>query len=113
MKKFFNFLLKNFPKIFGIGFSIFAIYKDLWGGGNPQNAIAWVAALLIWCLIAKTDSDIERSRAIKRRLDILARVLLPEFCKGNYAIKQYEEILKEEDITFNDLQEENFLEENK
>lgn len=110
MKKLFNFLLKNFSKIFGIGFSIFAIYKDLWGGGNPQNAIAWVAALLIWCLIAKTDSDIERSRAIKRRLDILARVLLSEFCKGNYAIKQYEEILKEEDITFNDLQEEDFPE---
>lgn len=100
MKKFLDFLTENLFNILGISFSLFGLYKDLWGGGNPQNAVAWVAVLLIWCLNAKTDGDRKRAKAIKDRLDILARVLLPEFCKGSYAISSYKKLMEEEGITF-------------
>lgn len=41
----------------------------------------------------KTNGDRERTKAITDRLDILARVLLPEFCKGNNAIESYKKLM--------------------
>lgn len=99
MKKLLDLLLENILTV-GILFSIFGLSMDLWGGGNPQNAIAWVALLLIWCLNAKTYSDRKRAEEIKKRLDILAGALLPTLCKGDSAIERYKEILKKEDIPF-------------
>lgn len=100
MKKLLDLLLENILTVLGILFSIFGLSMNLWGGGNPQNAIAWVALLLIWCLNAKTDGDRKRAKEIKKRLDILAGALLPVLCKGDSAIKRYNEILKKEDIPF-------------
>lgn len=44
-------------------------------------------------MIMKTNGDRERTKAITDRLDILARVLLPEFCKGNNAIESYKKLM--------------------
>ena len=100
MKKLLDFLLENILTVLGILFSIFGLSMNLWGDGNPQNAIAWVALLLIWCLNAKTDGDRKRTKEIKKRLDVLAGALLPVLCKGDSAIERYKEILKKEDIPF-------------
>lgn len=103
MKKLFNFLQENFLSILGIVHSIFAIlaiYKDVWGDGNPQNAAAWIATLIVWCLVVKMDVDRKRTKEIKDRLDILARVLLPEFCKGNYETAAYKKLIEKDGIAF-------------
>lgn len=86
--------IDNIPSIAGMGFSIFGICKDLFGGGNPDHAILWVIAFFIWILNMKIDGDRERTKEVTDRLDILARVLLPEFCKGNNAIESYKKLMK-------------------
>lgn len=93
MKKTIERLINCIPSIMGMGFSVFGLWKDLWGGGNSTNAIIWATTLFIWVLIMKTDGDRERTKAITDRIDILARVLLPEFCKGNNAIESYKKLM--------------------
>lgn len=85
--------INSIPSITGMGFSMFGIWKDLFGGGNPDQTILWVIAFFIWALIMKVDGDRERTKAVTDRLDILARVLLPEFCKGNNAIESYKKLM--------------------
>lgn len=93
MKKTIERLINCIPSIMGIVFSIFGLWNDLWGDGNPNNAIVWAITLFIWVLIMKTDGDRERTKAITNRIDILARVLLPKFCKGNNAIEFYKKLM--------------------
>ena len=93
MKKTVERFVESIPFIMGMGFSIFGIWKDLFDGGNPDHAIAWTITFFVWALIAKTNGDRERTKAVTDRLDILARVLLPEFCKGNNAIESYKKLM--------------------
>ena len=93
MKKAAERFVESIPFIVGMGFSIFGIWKDLFDGGNPDHAIAWTITFFVWALIAKTNGDRERTKAVTDRLDILARVLLPEFCKGNNAIESYKKLM--------------------
>ena len=93
MKKTAERFVESIPFIAGMGFSIFGIWKDLFDGGNPDHAIAWTITFFVWALIAKTNGDRERTKAVTDRLDILARVLLPEFCKGNNAIESYKKLM--------------------
>lgn len=93
MKKTIERLIECIPSFMGMGFSVFGLWRDLWGGGNPNNAIVWAITFFIWVLIMKTDGDRERTKAITDRIDILARILLPEFCKGNNAIESYKRLM--------------------
>ncbi len=85
--------IDSIPSITGMGFSIFGLWTDSFGGGNPDHAILWAITFFIWALIMKIDGDRERTKEVTDRLDILARVLLPEFCKGNNAIESYKKLM--------------------
>lgn len=93
MKKIIERLMECILPFIGIGFSVYSLCRDLWGGGNPNNASIWVITFFTWVLIMKTNEDRERTKAITDRIDILARVLLPEFCKGNNAIESYKKLM--------------------
>ena len=93
MKKIIEKLIDCILPFMGMGFSVYSLWKDLYGGGNPNNAIIWVITFFTWALIIKTNEDKERTESITDRLDILARILLPEFCKGNYAIESYKKLM--------------------
>lgn len=100
MKKLWNWFDENWYIVLGSIFPFVAFYADCFGKGNKDRAIAWALLIVVYLLLIKDTADRKRAKAITDRLDILARVLLPEFCKGDYAITAYKKLMEEDGITF-------------
>lgn len=100
MKKLWNWFDENWYIVLGSIFPFFAFYIDCFGKGNTDHAIAWALLIIVYLFLLKDSVDRKRAKEIKDRLDILARVLLPEFSRGNYAITAYKKLMEEEGITF-------------
>lgn len=100
MKKLWDWFDENWYIALGLIFSSVAFHVDVYGKGNPDHAIAWALLVILYLFLLKGSADRKRSKEIKDRLDILARVLLPEFSRGNYAITLYKKLMEEEGITF-------------
>lgn len=102
MKKLWNWFDENWYIVLGSVFPFAAFFVDCFGKGNKDHAIAWALLIVVYLLLIKDTADRKRAKAITDRLDILARVLLPEFCKGNCAISSYKKLMEEDGITFED-----------
>lgn len=100
MKKLWNWFDENWYIVLGSIFPFVAFYVDCFGKGNKDHAIAWALLIVVYLLLIKDTADRKRVKAITDRLDILARVLLPEFCKGDYAITAYKKLMEEDRIIF-------------
>lgn len=100
MKKLWNWFDENWYLVLGSIFPFIAFYVDCFGKGNKDHAIAWAMLVIMYLFLIKDNVDRKRQKEVKDRLDILARVLLPEFCKGNYAIIAYKKLMEEDGITF-------------